>query len=461
MKRLFLSIAVSLLTLTVSFAQSCFDSRHIVCSFGVVSDVHIDSPDGAPATKFRSALQQLKDRAALDDSDGLDAVLVAGDLVNTPWKSEEFYSQVDYFKSCYETVLNPEETPLIYTPGNHDTYRWWTPETVSQAKNISSRLGTEYFLTDIDNEARERMECRHCIVGEYHILSLVPIGARPVTYPSEALEWLDRQLSDITSEDSSRYVLLITHPMIYDTVYGSMLGDYWATSALSGILEKYPQVVTFSGHLHFPLNDPRSIWQGRFTALGCGSVRYMAIEDGQYEDMRSKTVMKDCDEFSQGLLVQFDRKGNMRVTRMDFYHKGAIGKPWTVQYPETDGSHLLTYSFPGRRAVNRPPHLGSIRIVNGLHDGSSSVGIRFHKAYDDEFVHHYVIDVTSSDTLVVRKKLLADFYKHCNPLQMKKVWTVDLGQLKPGTYKVSVVAFDSWGSESNTVYRTFKISGNE
>ena len=49
--------------------------------------------------------------------------------------------------------------------------------------------------------------------------------------------------------------------------------EFNADTRVSDVLAKYPQVVTFSGHLHFPLNDPRSIWQASFTSFGCGSTR--------------------------------------------------------------------------------------------------------------------------------------------------------------------------------------------
>ena len=69
------------------------------------------------------------------------------------------------------------------------------------------------------------------------------------------------------------------------------------------ILEKYPQAIAFGGHLHFPLNDPRSIWQASFTSFGCGSTRYMAIENGKYEGMTIAEVyekdpkyLKYCEE---------------------------------------------------------------------------------------------------------------------------------------------------------------------
>lgn len=457
MKKLSLLISAAALAVLPLRAQDSFDARQIAVSFGVISDVHIDAPDNGTSQKFIKALKQLGSKAEEGDRDGIDAVLMAGDLINNAYSNEKYYVQTDYFKACYESVFKPTGTPLIYTPGNHDTYKWWTAATVDQAKNISRRLGPDYFLTDTDETAREKLECRHCVVGCYHILCIVPIGASPVVYSQEAVEWLDRQLAEITAAEPDRYVLILTHPMIYNTVYGSLLGNYWATSALTSVLEKYPQAVTFGGHLHFPLNDPRSVWQGDFTAFGCGSVRYMAIEDGGYENMSGKTVMKDNGEFSQGLLVQFDVNGNLRATRMDFYNGGTIGEPWTIPAPRKDKSHLKKYSAALRSAANKAPSLSGIDVsVDVLTAGGLPVSVTFPKGTDDEFVHHYVLDVTSADSLVCRKKILADFYRTGDPSKMKASWTQALGKFKPGSYKVSLKAYDSWGAESNTVSAAFE-----
>ena len=43
----------------------------------------------------------------------------------------------------------------------------------------------------------------------------------------EALEWLSRTLEEVTSSDPDAFVLILTHPMTYNTVYGSDLGEYW------------------------------------------------------------------------------------------------------------------------------------------------------------------------------------------------------------------------------------------
>ena len=483
----FLILLVAILvtvSCTQNVVQGGFDESAVVLSVGVVSDVHINT--GLPVTsqKWESALNQLSVKALETDNDGLDGVLVAGDLIDYPNDPA-----IQEFKRVYESVLDPVKTPLIYTVGNHDVPNYkWSETMVGDAEYIRKALGDNYFQTDVDVEAGTSLECRHCVVGDYDIVAISPDGTSPVVYDPKALEWLDKTLSEITSKEPSKYVILITHPMIYDTVYGSLLGEadgiwksyspgYWATRELPEILSKYPQVVAFGGHLHFPLNDPRSIWQGAFTALGCGSVRYMAIEAGGYENMAGQTTMKDKDEFSQGHLVQFDKKGNMMIHRMDFYNKAVIGEPIIIPRPSTNGKHLDGYSFALREAANEPPTLSSMDVVfekspeSWKKSDPGYFSVSFSAGADDEFVHDYVLTLSKDDEIIMSKKILADFYKSPQPSMMKQVWKENLTlfdliksddwagqeQFEPGTYTVSLTAFDSWDAASETLSKEVVI----
>ena len=451
-----------------------FDEEHIVLSFGAISDVHINSTSNTHAQKFISALNQLKVRAAEKDTDGLDAVVVAGDLTDQPQSTQV---QIGYFKSLYEQVLDPRKVPMIYTVGNHDANPsyWWTSNTILQAAMMSQVLGSNYFLTDQDQTMRAGYECRDNLIAGYHVLSVTPTGTAPVTYPAETKAWLDSKLQALTQAAPDRFIFLNTHPMIENTCYGSLLGtpmgkamssiwngsDNWATRDLTATLSKYPQVVTFGGHLHFPLNDPRSLWQGDFTSLGCGSTRYMAIENGEYEDMKSATVMNDCEQFSQGWLIQLDASGNLRASALDFYRSAVIGQPYEIPCPQADKSHLSRYGA-NRPAANQPPVLDadllqmSTRQVGSL----TSTTLQWGKAADDEFVHHYVVTVSKGGAAIVKKKYLADFYLHPQPSDMKETWSVSLGTLAAGEYQVKLEAFDSWDA-SATVTKSFKIEGPE
>lgn len=440
-----------------------FDESKIALSLAAISDVHIEGSSDAYANKFTSALNQLKAKAAESDANGIDGVMVVGDLIQ---RAEITMAQ--NFKALYEDVFKPTEVPMIYTIGNHDMNPKydWTPSTVAQSVAMSNTFGDEYFKTDIDNTMRNNYEARHCVIGGYHILAVTPNGDQPITYSPNVITWLDQQLDAITKTDPNRYVIVLTHPMIYNTIYGSLLGEdggvwtstlpnYWATRVLTGVLEKYPQVVSFHGHLHFPINDPRSLWQGKWTALGCGSTRYMAIEPAGWEGISSTpTVMNDANNFSQGYLVQFDVNGNMRIVKMDFFNNGTIGEPYVMQYPDAAGANLAKYNNVTRKAANQAPTMSTIEAKDVKDNEAASV--TFAAGKDDEFVHHYVITLSKAGNVVATKKILADFYLHPKTSEMKSSWTVDFGTLsESGQYTVSVVAVDSWDAESAPVSATF------
>ena len=440
-----------------------FDESKIALSLAAISDVHIEGSSDAYANKFTSALNQLKVKAAESDANGIDGVMVVGDLIQ---RAEITMAQ--NFKALYEDVFKPTEVPMIYTIGNHDMNPKydWTPSTVAQSVAMANTFGDEYFKTDIDNTMRNNYEARHCVIGGYHILAVTPNGDQPITYSPNVITWLDQQLDAITKADPNRYVIVLTHPMIYNTIYGSLLGEdggvwtstlpnYWATRVLTGVLEKYPQVVSFHGHLHFPINDPRSLWQGKWTALGCGSTKYMAIEPAGWEGIsNTPTVMNDANNFSQGYLVQFDVNGNMRIVKMDFFNNGTIGEPYVMQYPDAAGANLAKYNNVTRKAANQAPTMSTIEAKDVKDNEAASV--TFAAGKDDEFVHHYIVTLSKAGNVAATKKILADFYLHPKTSEMKSSWTVDFGTLsESGQYTVTVVAVDSWDAESAPVSATF------
>ena len=442
--------------------SAVFDESAIVLSFAAISDVHINNYEGAVADKFVRALRTLKARAESNSGGKLDAVLVVGDLIDTGY-SDKNYKEIPYFTSLYESVLDPAEVPMVYCLGNHDVYGWWTARTNKEGLVFAEKFGDKYFATDTDKEAQDTLGCRNCVINGYHVLTINPISDTPVKYEQGAKEWLDATLAKITAEEPEKYVIVLTHPMIYDTVYGSTLGEYWDTHDLTSILEKYPQVITFSGHLHFPLNDPRSIMQDAFTSVGCASVRYMAIESGNYMYMAGNTTMLDKDLYSQGLLVEVDANGNMRLNRLDFYNGEDIGESWEISFPNADKTHLGKYTVArGNGENNKAPTLSTMEYsFQKKTTGNMPLTVKFAAAEDDEFAHDYVLTVTSEKGTVTKLNILADFYLHGSPSDMKNEWTVNAGNFAAGNYTITLVARDSWKAESAPLTITAKLENGE
>ena len=444
-----------------------FDPANIVLSLGVVSDVHVNQQ--AQANKWKSALRQLKAKALENDPNGMAGVLVVGDLIDGAkyYSVASFDNQLKLFKSTLESeIIDVAKTPMVYTIGNHDVTNYaWGPAMATEVNYMRNVLGDKYFQADMDQDMRTRYEARHCVIGDYHILCVSPNGDQPIVYDPAVVTWLDSQLAAITSAEPDKYVIILTHPMIKNTVYGSRLGEeggiwestlphYWATDALSPVLRKYPQAVVFGGHLHFPLNDPRSVWQGDFSVFGCASVRYMAIENGKYEGVtKIPTVMQDSDDFSQGNLLQFDASGNMRVLRMDFWNKDVIGEPIVSSYPTSDKSHLAKYNHTTRSLANAAPSLSTLNV--DVTDGVATA--KWAAGTDDEFVHHYVLTLKKGGTVVTTKKILADFYKSAKTSGMRKEWTRSLGNLENGAYELTLEAYDSWDASAEPLKKTFQV----
>ncbi len=444
-----------------------FDENNIILSFAAISDTQHKYPNIDTLEKFKSALQQLSTYAIESGSD-LNAVLFVGDLVQNAQTN-----QVKEFKQAYEEVLSPVNVPLIFSLGNHDVNcnAGYTYENLTMS-SFYSIFGSQY--NSYEEETSDlSIGCTHTIVNGYHFLCINPIDkeyigtdAGGVLYSEKAKQWLDDTLAKITAENPNQYVFVNTHPMVYGTTYGSTLltGNHrWYTKDLTTILEKYPQVMTFGGHTHFPINDERSIMQDKFTSIGCGSVTYMAIENG-YANV-SGTVPSDAGQTSSGHLVQVDKNGNVRITRMNFADNSTFKTTWELSAPSADGSHLKAYTEDRANSNAAPTMSGELKVVTAKIGGSNVATVSFNAGADDDFVHHYIVKVTNVKTgaVISESKYLTDFYLYSNPAEsMKKELSYSIGTLTAGTdYKIEVVAVDSWDAQSNALTATVSVTDTD
>ena len=80
-------------------------------------------------------------------------------------------------------------------------------------------------------------------------------------YSDKQINWLKEEMAKAQKDDPEKPIFIFLHQHIKETVYGSHEWGTQDSAKINAVLKEYPQVITFSGHSHYPLDDPRSIHQ--------------------------------------------------------------------------------------------------------------------------------------------------------------------------------------------------------
>lgn len=442
----------------VEIRSSEFDENNIVLSFSAMSDIH----QQMGKTTYSEYLLNALDYAQELNGGPLDLALFAGDLTEETWRTQSdnysstYNGDIRQLKETLLTALDLEETPVFYCLGNHDT----DPSVLGEEymggmhQLFYDMLGEEFFEVDAEDSVPEA-GLRHAVVNGYHFLAVNPDYYWTLHgYSESTLSWLDNQLKAITSADPDHYVFVTAHPPIYGTVFRSYTND-WADLDISEVLSKYPQVIYFSGHIHNVLQDEIQISQnGSFTALDCGSVKYTGVMNDLNDAASTQfdnSVGTRFDDFSQGLLVQVDENGNVRVTRCDYYQRNTIKNAYLLSYPKTDNSHLLAYDNDLRVQNNAAPVFAEDAEFTASFVGDT-LTFNWTAAQDDDQVRYYRIVAyrTDGDTRVKLQTFnLATFtYLYDRVEDMPKTLSYSRVVTWRGNLTFELSAVDVWNARS-------------
>ncbi len=422
-----------------------FDEDNIVMSFGAISDIHINGTVGGyNCNKYDKALQLLKKYAG----NKLDAVTIAGDISASIYDS----SIGTAFKQITDAQLG-EDANVFFVSGNHDAQE----EQWSNLSQLYTDLA-KYTANDLPSSQHNRGN-RHMVINGYHYIGVNMMdywNASEAMFVQQDLEWLATELAAARADKPGQPIFVYTHAGVYGTTYGSDLytGKHWGSKLIADYLKEYPEVVTFSGHVHFPLADERTIYQGDFTSLNCGSVQYMAIESG-YLQTGISTTMDDSQSVSNGLLVQVDRNNNLKITRLDFANDAVIKQPFYISAPDLENkSHLYHYNDAYFNADNTAPTFAEGAAISGKIAGENMV-VTFDAAADNDMVHHYVIDIKGLPGESVKStKAYSEFYLYPQPEDFPEDYTFVIPYtLAAGddSFELAVYAVDSMGLKSDPI----------
>ncbi|MCR5149931.1 MAG: metallophosphoesterase [Clostridiales bacterium] len=377
----------------ISVLTVVLPSQLFLISRGRITDELPKTPD--------SFIPQVRLVAFTDSHNNNEHVAKAIDTAYALFDNDEKYAGVDAFfglgdfssvgaEGDYERYAETisehirQGTPFINIHGNHefkdDNYR-------------------EYFIRHFGYEPDTVTE----INGFQCIAFSGERGLTEWTFSPKSLAWLDKAITGAEKNSQGKPVFVFQHPHAWGTVYGSTC---WSCPQLNVIFNKHPGIVDFSGHSHFPMNDPRSILQTTYTTVGCGAMASFELDKNGIPGQHPQGY----DPAAQMCVIEADGDGSVRILGYDL-----ISDTYFCDYYVDDVNNRDTYAYTYKnlKAHDSSPVFGENTAVSAVRTDSGEWGVTFDapSVPDGYIVHDYKIVLRDSNGKTVFKDtVINDYY---------------------------------------------------
>ena len=351
--------------------------RMVVCS-----DIHITDEANIRTERLRNMLKQMNDYAASnpDNYNKIDALCVVGDIGHDG-KTEQW--------ALAKKVLDEgmsEETQLVITTGNHDYYNF--------AQNSKAEF-EKVFGADVSQQ--------HIQIGGYDFITVNQEDNGKECLDTN-VQWLEQELAKATENSGNKKpIFVFQHIGNENTVLGTcshfLSGN---CKKLNGVLSKYPNVVDFSGHTHYLLNDDFVIHQRDYTAIGTGTLNYsMRLTNAGFEiPLENKT------EVSQVWVIELDGRHKMRLRVWDVLQEKFLGEDRYIESYTKD-----SFTYTEGRFTNEDLFFAedAVPVVTDVTD--STVRLEFPRPAADSLKGRiYRVDLWTADGTIVDGQIIAHSY---------------------------------------------------
>ena len=392
--------------------------------FGVLSDVHISFY----ATQHSYQSIQMEKALRWFDAQGVEAVVFPGDMIHSGTVSE-----IELFADVWNRVFpgnkaaDGRKVEMVLVTGNHEIAMW-----KGRIKDLGEKEWKEKEgLAPRIGEVWERL------FGEKYekvfmkkIKGVTFVGAQYLTCNPPIEDFLKKHADELSA---ARPFFFVQHAHPAGTCYG-MTRVACDGGRATRALAPFPWAVALTGHSHTPLTDDRSVWQGAFTSIGCGSAwnagdDYSEGHDNatqfakkQYENARMESVWKYRNGYDSGrhcMMVDV-YSDHLDIHRRSIDFAQPLGPDWSVPLPAAAGGPFdfarcaketkppefekgaKTVFFPGRKLSL------SAKLGKRLR-GKPYVGIMFPTASAGEGrVYDYLVEASAGGKTLATSKLLTE-----------------------------------------------------
>lgn len=391
-----------------------------ILRFAAMSDIHYKSEHTVERDRFELALKTLYDYADNSESyNRLDALCVVGDFANHGAEAE-----MQAFNNSLDKFIRPE-TALIISYASH--------EHMEAGQDAASEKLKRIFGKEPDV---------HEIINGFHFISLSTSKSETSVrcgFDAAKREWFRAECEKAIADNPQKPVFMFQHPHPENTVYGS---KEWDNGDLYPIQKDYPMLITFSGHSHAPINDPRSIHQRDFTSLGCGTLSYFELDEF---DKVYGTIPPNSKNAAQFYIVEADEQNRVRVLLYDLITQNFFPDEWLIEKPWDKSSFIYNENRPGAECIPYFRKDDKLEISDITDNGCT---LTFPQAKIDKFyVNSYYIKIfnADTDTEVDTLSIWSEYYFYDMPKSLS--WKIT-GLEKGKNYRISIYAASFWNKFS-------------
>ena len=201
----------------------------------------------------------------------------------------------------------------------------------------------------------------------------------------------------------------------------------------------------FSGHSHYPINDPLTIWQGGYTALGCGTLSYFETE----LDAIAGNFPYETENAAQFYIVEGDKDGNLRIKSYDLITDAFFDNEY---YLTGLADKNFDYTYLERKNRDSAPVWPAGTKAETYKNDKGETLLKFTGAEDKYVVESYKLSVTENGIPFFSDNFSGKYMY----LYEENQYEVNLGTLTQGKkYSVQIVALNAYAETSSPFTYSF------
>ena len=397
---------------------------------GVMTDTHV----GATAESCGLVRQALE----LFKAKGADVIVNNGDIADR-FSAEGYRAYRQVSRETYGAGYRPQE---IFAYAWHDAYGYR-----DHPRNKAADYADQAF-----EELRVLIEAPHAHTAEMLIKGYPFLVMPQFTGRRGFLSWgeYEAKVAEACKANPGKPVFVVDHVPPYGTVYNSF---NWGCAAARSILDRYPQVVNLSGHVHGSLRNDLLVWQKNFTVINSGCLQVWGGLLAANMPARKKAF---------GVLTVDVYADRLVVRRWDVRDRSEIdpGRPWVVPLPFC--AKTAPYNPETRKAAEPVPSFTDPDALSVSPQGVPFRGFCLSFPEIPRNTMRYRIEAQRKDVggrwkTFTWLEIFSDFWKHPKDKTGKAEFLYRAEYFEPGVeYRFAVSPVNQYGARGGAVFAEAK-----